>query len=146
MAKCRAIIAPATSSYFEEYAQAVTSADSQPSPRYPELADRLIAVGTTLLGVILAVTPVALWVAWSATVFSLVVAVAIASAGLLVLLANLPHQAERPTPAHDGKVVLPDEFIAEVHRLFPLTYHHSLLETARFRRAMEKLSRMIMPS
>ena len=110
------------------------------------LADRLTAVGTTLLGAILAVTPVALWVAWTATVFFLVVAVAIASAGLLVLLANLPHQAAKQSPAVNGRVVLSDEFIAEAHKLFPLTYHHSRLETARFRRAMEKLSRMIKAS
>ena len=110
------------------------------------LAERLTAVGTTLLGVILAVTPVALWVAWTATVLLIVVAVAIASAGLFVLLADLPHRAPGRPPAANGRAVLPDEFIAEVHELFPLTYHHSRLESARFRRAMEKLSRMIKAS
>ena len=110
------------------------------------MADRLSAVGTTLLGVILAVTPVALWIAWSATVLFIVVAVAIASAGLLVLLAELAQRTARQSPAADDRLVLPDEFIAEVHELFPLTYHHSRLETARFRRAMEKLARIIKAS
>jgi len=98
---------------------------------------------TTVLGAILAATPLALWIAWTATVLLIVVAVAIASAGLLVLLT--PRTLEQAPPARDG-AALPDEFIAEVQRLFPLTYHHSLRETARFRRAMEKLSRMISAS
>ena len=99
-----------------------------------------------MLGAILAATPVALWIAWSATVLFIVVAVAIASAGLFVLLVERAQRTARQSPAAAGKVMLPDEFIAEVHELFPLTYHHSLLETARFRRAMEKLSRMIRAS
>ena len=107
------------------------------------LADRLTAAATTLLGAVLAATPVALWIAWSATVLFIVVAVAIASAGLFVWLAELAQRNARQTHVADGWVVLPDEFIAEVHELFPLTYHHSMLETARFRRAMEKLSRLI---
>ena len=107
------------------------------------MADRLTAAATTLLGAILAATPVALWIAWSATVLVIVVAIAIASAGLFVLLADLPQRGASRSPAADGRVVLPDEFIAEVHQLFPLTYHHSMLETARFRRAMQKLSRLI---
>ena len=110
------------------------------------LADRLTAAATTLLGAILAITPVALWIAWSATVLFIVVAVAIASAGLFVLLSELAQRDAGQSPADEGRVVLSDEFIVEVHKLFPLTYHHSLLETARFRRAMEKLSHMIRAS
>ena len=107
------------------------------------LTDRLTAAATTLLGAILAATPAALWISWSPTVLFIVVAVALASAGLFVLLAELAERTTRQSPAADDRVVLPDEFIAEVHELFPLTYHHSMLETARFRRAMEKLSRLI---
>ena len=110
------------------------------------LANRLVAIATTLLGAILALTPVALWIAWTATVLFTVMAVAVVSAGLLVLLTELAQPAANRSPAVDGRVVLPDEFIAEVHQLFPLTYHHSMHETARFRRAMEKLSRMIRAS
>jgi len=106
------------------------------------LADRLNAIATALFGVTLAVTPIALWVAWTATVFFIVLGVAVASAGLFVMLVGLAQRSAGQSPAADDRVVLPDEFIAEVHGLFPLTYHHSLLETARFRRAMEKLSRM----
>ena len=107
------------------------------------LADRLTAAATTLLGAILAATPAALWIAWSTKVLIVVVAVAIASAGLFVLLTELRHPSAGRSPAADGRALLPDEFIAEVHELFPLTYHHSRLETTRFRRAMERLSRMI---
>ena len=110
------------------------------------LAERLTASATTLLGAVLAATPVAFWIAWSASVFFIVVAIAIASAGLFVLLAELAQRTATQSPAAGGRVVLPDQFIAEVHELFPLTYHHSLIETARFRRAMAKLSRMIRAS
>jgi hypothetical protein len=30
------------------------------------------------------------------------------------------------------------ESIAEIHRIFPLTYHHSLIEKTRFHQAMER--------
>jgi hypothetical protein len=100
---------------------------------------RLADYATALLGVILAATPLALWVAWSPAVLFLVLAVAIGSAGLLVLLNQLDGQA---APAASGRVGLPEEFVAEVHELFPLTYHHSHRPAARFRRAMAKLSRL----
>ena len=110
------------------------------------LPERFAAVGSTVLGVMLTVTPVALWVAWTPTVLFVVVAVAIASAGLFVLLTEFRQPNAGRSPAADGRALLPDEFIAEVHELFPLTYHHSRLETTRFRRAMERLSRMIKAS
>jgi hypothetical protein len=101
------------------------------------LAQRLSSIATTLLGVILAVTPVALWVAWSAGLVLAVMAVALVAAGLLVLLA----ESSPPQRPDGGKVVLPPHFIEEVHELFPLTYHHSARGPSRFRRAMERLSR-----
>ena len=94
-------------------------------------------VATTLLGVILAVTPAALWIAWSATLVFAVMAVALASSVLLVLL------TEASPPSRDGKdgrATLPEGFIDEVHRLFPLTYHHSSAGPSRFRLAMKRLS------
>jgi hypothetical protein len=36
---------------------------------------------------------------------------------------------------------LPDAFVATVHEVFPLTYHHSREGPRRFRDAMEKLRR-----
>jgi len=97
---------------------------------------RLTDHATALLGIVLAATPLALWVAWSPAVLFLVLAVAIACAGLLVLLNHLGGQS---APAATGRVELPEQFVAEVHQLFPLTYHHSHRPAARFRRAMRRL-------
>ena len=92
-------------------------------------------VATTVLGLILAVTPAALWIAWSASAVFAVLGTAAVCAGLLVLLTESSPQA-----ANDGRVALPEGFIDEVHRLFPLTYHHSAAGPARFRLAMKRLS------
>ena len=92
---------------------------------------------TTLLGVILALTPGALWIAWTPSLLIGVMAVALVSAGLLVLLTE---SSPRDPAAQDGKVALPEEFVDEVQRLFPLTYHHSAAGPARFRQTMERLS------
>jgi hypothetical protein len=107
------------------------------------LTECLTRVATTLLGIVLAVTPAALWIAWSASLVFAVMAVALASSVLLVLLTE-------PSPpgrdGKDGRVVLPEGFIDEVHRLFPLTYHHSSAGPSRFRLAMKRLSQELLKS
>jgi hypothetical protein len=90
-------------------------------------------VATTILGAVLALTPAALWIAWSASLVLGIFAVALACAGLLVLLTESSPQGK------DDRVTLPEEFIDEVHRLFPLTYHHSAAGPSRFRHAMKRL-------
>ena len=110
------------------------------------LPERLAAAASTLLGVILAVTPVLLWVAWSDTVLFIVVAAAIVSAGLFVSLEERLHRPSDGTGAGVGNARLPDRFFEEIHQIFPLTYHHSMRPRARFRQTMEKLSRMIRTS
>jgi hypothetical protein len=112
-------------------------------------AERLSSCGETGLGLVLAATPVALWIAWTETVLLSVMAVAVVSAALLVLLTDFSRRTiDDPLGGVGaaGKVALPDEFVDEVHRLFPLTYHHSLVGRARFRRAMERLSDLIAKS
>ena len=91
----------------------------------------------TILGVVLAVTPAALWFAWSASLVIAVMAVALAAAALLVLLTE-EHERPAQEPAK-----LPEEFIDEVHRLFPLTYHHSAAGPARFRQAMNRMQELL---
>jgi len=101
---------------------------------------RLTAVGETVLGIVLAAVPVAVWVAWSPLVLLIVLAAGCVCAALLVALSRLA-DAER---ARSGEPMafVSDQFVEEVHRLFPLTYHHSRKEKPRFRRAMDKLRRM----
>src|SRR5262245_60580920 len=101
------------------------------------VAQQLSRVATTVLGVLLALTPAALWIAWSASLVIAVMAVALMAAALLVLLTEAS-----PPRAHDeGRTELPPHFMDEMHRLFPLTYHHSARGPLRFRRAMDRLSR-----
>ena len=109
-------------------------------------SERLAAATATVLGVILAVTPVMLWVAWTDSVLFIVVAVAIVSAGLFVSLEERLHRPSDGPGAGVGSARLPDRFVEEIHQIFPLTYHHSMRPRARFRQTMEKLSRMIKAS
>ena len=101
---------------------------------------RLTSVGVTVCGILLALFPLALWVAWTPSVFAFVFAVGVASAALLlVLLAREPkpegHERNEPRPG------LPASFVEELHGIFPLTYHHSRRGRARYRRAMARLRR-----
>jgi len=110
------------------------------------LAERLGHIAVAGLGIFLAVTPVALWIAWTAALVVWILLAAIVSAALLALLSDFLCEREQNRnglAGADGRVILPDEFIEEVHRLFPLTYHHSRLETPRFRQAMKRMSQLI---
>ena len=104
------------------------------------LAERLTGVATTLLGVILALTPAALWIAWTASLAIAVLATALAAAGLLVLLTE---ESPPSRNGQDGRVALPEGFIDEVHAVFPLTYHHSSAGPSRFRLAMKRAQELL---
>jgi hypothetical protein len=109
-------------------------------------AQRLASSAETGLGLVLAATPLGLWIAWTETLLLSVIAVAVVCAALLVLLTDFSRSAGDEPRAGDGgadQAVLPEGFVDEVHRLFPLTYHHSLSGSARFRRAMARLSGLI---
>jgi hypothetical protein len=108
-------------------------------------AERLGGGVATLLGTVLAVTPVALWIAWNV---ELVVCIMLGAAVCAMLLSfvesSLPVSPDQGHDAGTGaRTALPEEFIEEVHRLFPLTYHHSMRPATRFQQAMERLSRLI---
>ena len=109
-------------------------------------ADQLRSIGVTLLGIVLALIPPALWVAWTETGLLAVIAVGVACAAALVILADSrPQVVEDRQHPDDLKTrkTLSDASIVEIHRIFPLTYHHSLVEKARFRQAMDKIRRML---
>lgn len=113
-------------------------------PTIGRLVERIRSVGMTFLGFVLALVPLALWVAWTEIVLIVVVMIGTVSAILLVILSD---HGSRPAsdepPGRDRKETLPDDFIAQVHRIFPLTYHHSRKPSARFRETMERLRHMI---
>jgi len=108
--------------------------------------ERLRHIAEVGLGILLAATPLALWIVWTPAMVVWVMLAAAASAALLVLLTE---SSQRSVPVRDSREGaasthgLPEEFIEEVHRLFPLTYHHSLRMTPRFRQAMSRLSEMM---
>jgi len=104
--------------------------------------DPLVALGQTGFGIVLAVAPVALWVAWSPFTILVVVATIGASAVMFVLLHGCRNSADENQPAeprNSSIAFLSDGFIEELHGIFPLVHHHSPHPRARFRRAMEKL-------
>jgi hypothetical protein len=103
-----------------------------------ETAKRLRRVGEAGIGIVLASTPLLLWIAWTPTIVVGVMATAVLCAALLVLLTESSREQ-----AGKARTPLSPEFIDEVQQLFPLTYHHSLHETQRFRRTMNRLSRLI---
>jgi len=105
------------------------------------LKERLSRIGETGLGIVLAVVPIALWVAWTPLVWAVVVAVGFVAAALLIALDHRRPAEDASASPGDAAPTLPDTFVATVHELFPLTYHHSREGPRRFRSAMEKLRR-----
>lgn len=95
----------------------------------------------TVLGIVLALVPLALWVAWTEVMLMMVLAVAAVAAALLTVLAEFENRAVEVNGG-GSREALTDESIAEIHRIFPLVYHHSLKENARFRGAMERVHRL----
>lgn len=113
---------------------------------YTAMRYRFASIGVTACGIVLAAVPLALWVAWTPFGFFLVLAAGAASLVLLgILMSRLPadvEHSEEPRRDETG-AALPDEFVEEIHKIFPLTYHHSTIERARFRRTMDRLRELL---
>jgi hypothetical protein len=109
------------------------------------LVSKITSMATTVLGIVLCVVPLALWAAWNEAILLVVVSVGAISAVTLCLLSDFVTQGEdKPAYHHDAMRKIPiDDIVAEIHQIFPLTYHHSLIEKARFRRAMQKVRKLL---
>lgn len=110
------------------------------------MAVRFASVGVTVCGIVLAAAPLALWVAWTPSVFLLVlVAAAVSVVSLGVFLSRIPRGDEAPDGGNDdvARPRLPDGFVEEIHAIYPLNYHHSRIGKPRFRRTMDRLRRMM---
>ena len=106
----------------------------------------LKAVGETVLGILLAAVPLALWIAWSPAILFAVIVTAGVCAALLIALSRLqdePRDEARNLEEDPAHIEVPDAFVEELHQLFPLVYHHSRREKQRFRRTMETLRRLM---
>ena len=96
-------------------------------------------------GLTLALTPLALWVAWTTTGFVIVLAAGAMAGVLYWLLAAYddPLLGDRGQARDPGtRQVLSAEFLTELSRLGPWTYHHRRMGDAAFRRKMESLLRL----
>jgi hypothetical protein len=106
----------------------------------------LAYIGVTVCGIVLAATPLALWVAWTPNGFLVVLATAAVSVvSLGVLLSRLSRSGEAADGGNDDGMRrrLPERFVEEIHAIYPLNYHHSRIEKPRFRRTMDRLRRMM---
>jgi hypothetical protein len=97
-------------------------------------------LGQTILGIALAVTPVALWIAWTPAMLAWVLVGSLLSAALLVMLTEASPEGSARGSDSAG---IPDEFVEEVQKLFPMIYHHSGRRSARFHKTMQHLYRLM---
>jgi hypothetical protein len=110
------------------------------------VVDQFRSILMGILGIVLSLVPPALWIAWTETMLLLVAAVGVVSAAMLVVLADSePQGVEDPEAAARlaERRNLADRSVAEIHRVFPLTYHHSRVEKTRFRQAMESVRQLL---
>ena len=84
------------------------------------IAESLVTLGLTLLGLVLVATPLALWVAWSDTMLFAVLAAGAAAGVLYCLLARF-EQPARPAQGKASGIVrreaLPDWILGDLQRL-----------------------------
>ena len=109
-----------------------------------KLADGLITPGLMLLGLVLMVTPLALWVAWTGTILIVVLAAGATAGVLYCVLVRFekPADAAQSEPADCVRVKnLPDKIIEELQRLHPFIHHHRPSGGPKFRTAMYHLKR-----
>jgi len=109
-----------------------------------QFVDSLITRGLILLGLVLMVTPLALWVAWTETIFLAVLATgatALVLYGVLDRFERPVNPAQNETSDYVRAVNLPDEITAELQNLHPFIHHHRPSGGPKFRTAMNRLKK-----
>ena len=109
-------------------------------------ADNLSGLGLLLLGLVLMVTPLALWVAWTEALLIAVLAAGILAGVLYCVLIRYekPAAPVRSGGSDDLRLAdLPDEDIEELQRLHPYIHHHRASGGPKFRRAMAHLKSLL---
>ena len=111
-----------------------------------KFADSLITPGLILLGLVVMVTPLALWVAWTDTLL-LVVLAAGATAGVLYCVLVRFEKPVDPAQSEPSDYVraenLPDEMIEELQSLHPFIHHHRPSGGSKFQIAMYHLKKRL---
>jgi hypothetical protein len=109
-----------------------------------QFVDSLITRGLILLGLVLMVTPLALWVAWTETIFLAVLATgatALVLYGVLDRFERPANPAQSETSDYVRAVNLPDKITAELQNLHPFIHHHRPSGGPKFRTAMNRLKK-----
>ncbi len=109
-----------------------------------KFADGLITRGLIFLGLVLMVTPLALWVAWTETIFLAVLATgatALVLYGVLDRFERPANPARSETSDDVRAVILPDELIVELQELHPFIHHHRPSGGPKFHTAMNRLKK-----
>lgn len=109
-----------------------------------KFADSLITLGLILLGLVLMVTPLALWAAWTDTVLFVVLAAGVTAGVLYCVLVRFekPADPERGEPSDEIRLgKLPDKILEDLQRLHPFIHHHQPSVGPKFRAAMDRLKK-----
>jgi len=109
-------------------------------------AAKLHEAAMMLLGLTLALTPLAMWAAPNKTVFAIVLTVIVVSGFAVWALSLISNSApgHAATEKHaSGPARLPDRFVAELHKLSPLIYHHRGLGDPHYQRMIDSLRKFM---
>ncbi len=109
-----------------------------------KFADSLITHGHILLGLVLMVTPLALWVAWTKTIFLAVLATgatALVLYGVLDRFERPANLAQSETSDDVRAEILSDEIVVELQDLHPFIHHHRPSGGSKFHTAMNRLKK-----
>ena len=109
-----------------------------------QFVDSLITRGLILLGLVLMVTPLALWVAWTETIFLAV----LATGATALVLYGLLERFERPADPAQSKAsdyvrarILPDKSLEELQNLHPYIHYRQPSGSPKFQIAMYHLKK-----
>ncbi len=109
-----------------------------------KFVDSLITHGLILLGWVLMMTPLALWVAWTETIFLGVLATgatALVLYGVLDRFERPANPAQSQTSDYVRAVNLPDKVIAELQNLHPFIHYRRPSGGPKFQIAMYHLKK-----
>ena len=106
------------------------------------VSDRFRTLAMMLCGMLMAMTPPALWFAWSTQLFLLVLLTGILAGVFYCLLARLeePLNIDYPAQAHP---TLSDDALAELTDAGPWIHHHSSGNRAAFKQRMDRLRNLL---
>ncbi len=111
-----------------------------------KFTDSLITHGLILLGLVLMVTPLALWVAWTETIFLGVLATmatALVLYGVLERFERPADSAQSETSVYVRDKIWPDKLIVELQKLHPFIHHHRPSGGSKFQIAMFHLKKRL---